>query len=74
MTLMNAGVSTEGWKEVAGEIGVRKGGDCEHDCILGCTPYHEQTLKVSEGGRGLPLSQSTPVVRATERTDICLQP
>jgi hypothetical protein len=50
MTLMKSGVSTEGWKEDAGEIGVCKGGDCEHDCILGCAPYLEQTVKVSEGG------------------------
>lgn len=47
---MKSGVSTEGWKEDAGEIGVCKGGDCEHDCILGCAPYLEQTVKVSEGG------------------------
>lgn len=36
LLLVNAGVSTEGWKEDAGEIGVRKGGDCEHGCISGC--------------------------------------
>jgi len=35
MTLMNVGVSTGGWKEDAGEVGVCKGCGCEHECVLG---------------------------------------